>query len=298
MDPLDNSTQATSAGAVAQTKAQAADPQARIREQAKLKQACQLFEAQFLKMLWKEMRKTVPKNGLINGGQAEQMFTDMMDQAVSDQSVKGRSMGIAQMLEKQLSRERIQRPSGQLPSPSLAPPLASTVPSTPAPSVGTLSSTAAPSVSGIIPPQGRYPTPQALGGDYQLPVQGAVTSAFGEREHPITGEERQHNGLDLGAPAGTPVKAAKTGTVSFAGPAGDYGNLIIVDHPGGGSTYYAHLRSLGVKAGQAVEQGQQIGAVGSTGLASGPHLHFEVRDPLGRPVDPQPLLAKGLNLST
>jgi murein DD-endopeptidase MepM/ murein hydrolase activator NlpD len=85
--------------------------------------------------------------------------------------------------------------------------------------------------------------------------------------------------------------------VTFAGQSGDYGNLIIVEHQGGASTYYAHLQSLGVKAGQAVEQGQRIGAVGSTGLATGPHLHFEVRDPLGRPVDPQPLLAKGLNLA-
>ncbi len=287
MNPLEAQKPASTAGTAASAAQAAADPQARAREQAKLRQACQLFEAQFLKMLWKEMRKTVPKSGLIDGGQAEQMFTDLLDQSVADQSVKGHSMGIAAMLEKQLSQERIQRPSGQMPSKSLAPPLASTLPSTPAPSV-----------RGIIPPLGGYSTPSIGAGDYQMPVQGQLTSAFGEREHPITGEERFHNGLDLGAPAGTPVRAAKAGTVSFAGPSGDYGNLIIVDHPGGGSTYYAHLQSLGVKAGQSVEQGQQIGAVGATGLATGPHLHFEVRDGLGRPVDPQPLLAKGLSLAT
>ncbi|MFH1035746.1 MAG: M23 family metallopeptidase [Pseudomonadota bacterium] len=286
MDSLEAQSQA--GAAAAQTQA-AAEPQARAREQAKLRQACQLFEAQFLKMLWKEMRKTVPKSGLINGGQAEQMFTDLMDQAVADQSTQGgRSMGIASMLEKQLSRETIKRPSGQMPSAALAPPLASTL----------SSSAPAPSVRGLIPPQGRYPsTPPVGDGEYQLPVQGQLTSGFGEREHPITGEERQHNGLDLAAPAGTSVSTAKAGTVSFAGQSGDYGNLIIVEHPGGGSTYYAHLQSLGVKTGQSVEQGQKIGTVGSTGLATGPHLHFEVRDPLGRAVDPQPLLAKGLSLA-
>ncbi|MBI5521250.1 MAG: peptidoglycan DD-metalloendopeptidase family protein [Desulfarculus sp.] len=215
------------------------------------------------------------------------MFTDLLDQAVADSSVKGRSMGIAQMLEKQLSRERVQRPSGQLPSPGLAPPLTSTLPATPAPTV-----------KGLIPPAGRYPAGAASLGEYQMPVQGVVSSTFGEREHPITGEERAHNGLDLAAPAGTPVSAAKAGVVSFAGAAGDYGNLVIVDHPGGGSTYYAHLQSTGVKAGQALKQGQDLGKVGSTGLATGPHLHFEVRDGLGQAVDPQPLLAKGLNLAT
>ncbi|MBI4798799.1 MAG: peptidoglycan DD-metalloendopeptidase family protein [Desulfarculus sp.] len=287
-DPMDANPQTASAASpAALAKARALDPQTRMREQAKLRQACQLFEAQFLKTLWKEMRKTVPKAGLINGGQAEQMFTDLLDQAVSDSSVKGRSMGIAQMLEKQLSRERVQRPSGQLPSPGLAPPLASTLPATPAPTV-----------KGLIPPAGRYPAGTASLGEFQMPVQGVVSSAFGEREHPITGEERAHNGLDLAAPAGTPVAAAKAGVVSFAGASGDYGNLVIVDHPGGGSTYYAHLQSMRVKAGQALEQGQELGQVGSTGLATGPHLHFEVRDGLGRAVDPQPLLAKGLNLAT
>jgi len=275
-------------GTAAWAGARFACPGARAREQAKLRQACQLFEAQFLKMLWKEMRKTVPQTGLIHGGQAEQMFTDMLDQAVADNSVKaGRSMGIAAMLEKQLSRERVRRPSGGLPGANLAPPLASTVPSTPAPSV-----------RGLIPPAGRYPAAGAAAGEYQMPVQGVVSSGFGEREHPITGEERAHNGLDLAAPAGTPVGAAKAGTVSFAGPAGDYGNLVVIDHTGGGSTYYGHLQSVGVKAGQNLEQGQELGKVGATGLATGPHLHFEVRDSLGRAVDPQPLLAKGLNLAT
>lgn len=288
-DPMDTGINSGAfAGAAALAKAKAADPQARLREQAKLRQACQLFEAQFLKTLWKEMRKTVPKAGLINGGQAEQMFTDLLDQAVSDSSVKGgRSMGIAAMLEKQLSRERAQRPSGQLPGPGLAPPLQSTLPATPAPTV-----------KGLIPPAGRYPAATAGPGEFAAPVRGVVSSAFGEREHPITGEERAHNGLDLAAPAGTPVSAAKAGTVSFAGAAGDYGNLVIVEHAGGGSTYYAHLQSMKVKAGQSLEQGQELGQVGSTGLATGPHLHFEVRDGLGRAVDPQPLLAKGLNLAT
>ncbi|MBA3621201.1 MAG: peptidoglycan DD-metalloendopeptidase family protein [Actinomycetota bacterium] len=125
------------------------------------------------------------------------------------------------------------------------------------------------------------------------PIAGPVTSPFGTRAHPITGEVRAHAGIDFGAPSGIPVAAAGGGTITFAGAAGGYGLLVIVDHGGGLTTRYAHLSSLAAGAGQRVATGQAIGAVGSTGLSTGPHLHFEVRfdgvaqDPvrwLGRPT--------------
>lgn len=111
-----------------------------------------------------------------------------------------------------------------------------------------------------------------------LPVSGArQSSAFGSRNHPILDRVRMHSGVDLAVPTGTPVHAAAAGRVAFAGWNSGYGNLVIIEHGGGLSTRYGHMSRIGVKSGQRVAQGQTIGAVGMTGLATGPHLHYEVR---------------------
>jgi murein DD-endopeptidase MepM/ murein hydrolase activator NlpD len=104
-----------------------------------------------------------------------------------------------------------------------------------------------------------------------------VTSGFGMRNHPIAGDWRQHKGVDYAAPTGTPVRTVGDGVVEFAGVQRGYGNVIEVKHSGGKSTLFAHLSRIDVKKGQRVEQGQLIGAVGSTGWSTGPHLHFEFR---------------------
>ncbi len=116
------------------------------------------------------------------------------------------------------------------------------------------------------------------------PARGAITSGFGPRRHPIFRVVRMHNGVDIAAPWGTPVRAAAPGTVLFAGWFGGYGKLVVLDH-GGVTTLYGHLSSIEVAAGQKVRAGQVIGRVGSTGYSTGPHLHFEIRVD-GRPVDP------------
>ncbi len=116
------------------------------------------------------------------------------------------------------------------------------------------------------------------------PARGLLTSGFGLRRHPVFGVIRMHNGVDIAAPWGTPVRAAASGTVLFAGWFGGYGKLVILDH-GGFTTLYGHLSSIGVAVGQRVQAGQVIGRVGSTGYSTGPHLHFEIRKD-GRPVDP------------
>lgn len=115
-----------------------------------------------------------------------------------------------------------------------------------------------------------------------------ITSGFGWRTHPVYGLPRFHAGIDLDADTGEPIWAAAAGVVVNAGPRGGYGNCVIIDH-GDLATLYAHMSSISVSVGETVAQGTRVGAVGSTGVSTGPHLHFEVRI-AGVPVDPVPYL--------
>ena len=124
------------------------------------------------------------------------------------------------------------------------------------------------------------------GGRMIKPAQGPYTSGFGMRFHPILRKKRPHNGLDIGAPNGSPISAAASGVVITAGWINGFGNTVVIDHGDGVSTLYGHCSVLYVKEGQRVMMGDRIAAVGSTGLATGPHLHFEVRIK-GSPVNPR-----------
>jgi len=118
---------------------------------------------------------------------------------------------------------------------------------------------------------------------------GALSSRFGKRRHPLTGELKLHRGIDLAAPSGTPVLAAEDGMLLFQGDGGTFGNLSRVKHGANVVTVYAHLErfELGLTPGMSVKKGEVIGYIGSTGRSSGPHLHYEVLingeqiDPLG-----------------
>lgn len=117
----------------------------------------------------------------------------------------------------------------------------------------------------------------AGGSGYGKPLRNyRVSSEYGYRIHPITGARKLHNGIDLAAPTGTPIFASAGGGVASAGPAGGYGNWTVLNHPGGVQTAYAHQSRIGVRPGQSISKGQQIGYVGSTGMSTGPHLHFMV----------------------
>ena len=105
-----------------------------------------------------------------------------------------------------------------------------------------------------------------------------VSSGYGMRFHPVTGKQKAHLGVDYAAPTGTPVRTVGDGVVTFAGVQRGYGNVIEIQHRNQQSTLYAHLSRMDVRKGQKISQGQKIGAVGSTGLSTGPHLHFEFRD--------------------
>jgi len=110
------------------------------------------------------------------------------------------------------------------------------------------------------------------------PVQySRISSGFAMRMHPIQHDWRQHKGIDFAAASGTPVRAVGDGVVDFAGRQSGYGNIVIINHRNNQSTAYAHLSRVDVREGQSVNQGQFIGAVGATGWATGPHLHFEFR---------------------
>lgn len=133
---------------------------------------------------------------------------------------------------------------------------------------------------------------EAEHGPFELvawPADGEKTSGFGPRVHPIFGTVRQHNGIDLDGDTGDRVRAARSGEVILAGDRGGYGNAIVIYHGLGYSTLYGHLSRIEVSVGENVQSGDRIGAIGSTGLSTGPHLHFELRID-GNAVDPTPFL--------
>ena len=123
----------------------------------------------------------------------------------------------------------------------------------------------------------------------RTPLEKPVTleSAFGMRRHPIFGEMRMHTGADLSSLMGQPIRAAAAGTVVLAASQDGYGNVVVLDHGNQIATAYAHMSKFSVRTGDVVARGQIIGAVGATGYATGPHLHFEYRVS-GGPIDPMP----------
>ena len=126
-------------------------------------------------------------------------------------------------------------------------------------------------------------------GELLWPVSGPITSPFGMRMHPVYGRPILHAGIDIAAAQGTTIAAAADGRVIVAGYQGDCGNMVAIDHHGGLSTIYCHISQIFVGVGQDVQRGQAIGAVGMTGDATGPHVHFQVMEN-GHPVDPMSFL--------
>ena len=119
----------------------------------------------------------------------------------------------------------------------------------------------------------------------RTPVAGRISSGFGMRYHPILGRERFHKGVDLAVSFGTPIHAAADGRVTFAGWAGGYGRQVRIGHAGGLATAYGHMSRIAAAPGELVHRGDVIGYVGSSGLSTGPHVHYEVFKN-GQPVNP------------
>lgn len=136
---------------------------------------------------------------------------------------------------------------------------------------------------------GGVPTGVISESGWTWPTSGRIGSGFGQRLHPILGYYRQHDGLDIGGSQGQEIWAASGGIVLSAGWRGGFGNAVVIQHANNVTTVYAHMSSISVSAGDTVTTGDVIGGVGSTGLSTGPHLHFEVRVN-GSAVDPRPYL--------
>ncbi len=201
------------------------------------KTAGKQLEAFFLRRLLAEAR---PKGtSMLDGGFAGDTFKDMLDEALADKMAAAGGLGMSDMFAKQLGKNGDASFATQVAPPELGP-----------------------EIPGM---------PQ-----FAMPVPGRVGSGYGPRVG-HTGTTHMHQGLDLTAKLGDPIAAAAPGKVEHAGPAGTYGNLVIVRHENGYQTRYAHMSAVGVKVGEQVTTGQQLGNVGSTGLSDGPHLHFEVR---------------------
>ena len=129
-----------------------------------------------------------------------------------------------------------------------------------------------------------------------MPVQGKITDGFGPRTPPTPTSSSYHKGIDVAAPEGAPIVASAEGQVIFCAPDGSYGNVTRIKHPNGYTTVYAHQSRIGVRSGQNVRQGENIGSVGTTGDSTGPHLHFEIRDAGGSPIDPMKVIGGAFNM--
>ncbi len=122
---------------------------------------------------------------------------------------------------------------------------------------------------------------------YVYPVVGPrLSSVFGDRKHPVKRMKRHHNGVDLAAPEGAGVRVISEGRVVFADDYAGYGKLVVVQHKDGKTSHYGHLSTIKARPGTYVKPGELIGLVGETGIATGPHLHFEIRQN-GKPLDPE-----------
>ncbi|HVR61596.1 MAG TPA: peptidoglycan DD-metalloendopeptidase family protein [Polyangia bacterium] len=233
-------------------------------------EAYQQVESMLLRQMLQSSGAFKPAN--VAGGQVR---ADMFVEALADAVAKGGGIGIARMLEDSLAQiPGAADENASLPA-KVSPHAPATAASAPAPE----KLSAPTKLSSPVAATGALPAVLDLGAPEH------VTSGFGPRIHPIDGGSKYHTGIDLRAPEGSPILAAESGVVKNAGQRGGYGNAVEIDHGGGLTTLYGHASELLVTPGEKVKEGQAIARAGSTGHATGPHLHFEVRVD-DRPVDP------------
>jgi murein DD-endopeptidase MepM/ murein hydrolase activator NlpD len=258
----------------------AAAPPGSVKDDAG--EAARMLEAYFLRRIMAEVRSS-SEGSLLSGGFSGDVFREMLDGALADSMAEGGGVGLAAMVKEQLGGEAGPAATPSLPASARA--VRSAYGAGAAPDTWRLPIGAPSDGAGA-----HLPGAAAAGGStWQMPVAATrISSGFGKiRVDPTTPTgTRTHKGLDMTAPMGEPVHAARGGQVVRAGATkGGFGNLVVVDHGGGIRSFYGHLSSIEVKKGDVVDTGTLLGGVGSTGRSSGPHLHFEVRQD-GRSIDP------------
>lgn len=236
-------------------------------------QAARMLEAYFLRRVLAEVRES-SEGGLLEQGFGGQMFREMLDEALADRMADGGGVGLAKVVEQQLLGDERARAGTSVEAPVGARALRAAYPTMA--DLGQIRAVPVDATTGIDPSAG-------TGVSWKMPLDPErISSGFGKvRLDPSPESEthlRQHKGLDMTAPIGAPVSAARAGTVIRAGAStGGFGNVVVIDHGEGLHSYYGHLSSVDIPVGAEVAAGTHIGKVGSTGRSSGPHLHFEVR---------------------
>ena len=263
------------------------------------KEVAKEFEAILLAQVISAMRKTVPESGTLEASANRKMLDGAFDQQVARSLVDKGGLGIAEQIVGQIERQQAARDaaSGRTAAPASAVGAAASA-ATPGRTAGTsqLASALEARVQGaaFVRTTGASPSTRATAlAATVLPVAGEVSSPFGMRSDPFTGEPRFHAGIDVAAPRGSEIRAVAEGEVVFSGwRSGGEGRVVDIRHADGLVTSYAHAERTLVRAGQHVVAGEVLATVGSSGRASGPHLHFAAaRD--GQAIDPSAFLGHG-----
>lgn len=225
-----------------------------------LKESLKEFESLFVFYMLKEMNKSSDKEGLFGKGLGNDFFRDMFNQEVSRSLSKSGGIGIADFIEKS-SNMKVIKSNNKIKEffPSL---------STSSKKVDT-----------------KVNINQIVSG-------GKISSHFGIRNDPFTGEIRFHDGIDVACPEGTKIFPLMPGKVLFSGQKKGYGNIVILEHQNGAKSYYAHNKINFVKIGDIIDASSPIGLTGKTGRSTGPHLHFELREG-NKPQNPEKYIKIG-----
>ena len=224
------------------------------RDAKKLDKAASEFESLFINHMLKTMRESSMKNSLFDGGKGEEVYTSMLDTELSSIMSKGEGIGLKKALLSQLNAQG----------------------STPAPT-SEIKEGKLQEIKPILNNKAALKEFQShvTDDEFVLPVAGRVSSGYGIRKDPITGEHAFHSGIDIAAPQGTPVYPASPGEVVFSGKKDGYGNLVEILHDNGYLSRYGNNNELRVRRGERVSAHDVIALVGTAEDESSPHLHFE-----------------------
>ncbi len=228
----------------------------------KIKEVASEFESLFILQMLKQMRSSVIKGGLVDDSKGEEIYRSMMDNELSRVIASGKGIGIKDMLLRQLTKDNVDSASSLLYKEKGK-----------GIEIDTMATN--PMVSQTRGPVSDYP--ERSDQRFRLPLEGRVTSEYGIRKDPITGDSGFHRGMDIAAQEGTPIYPSMKGLVVYSGEKSGYGNVVEVKHSNGYLSRYAHNSKNMVKKGDNVDTSDIIALVGKTGRATGAHLHFEMR---------------------